>query len=183
VLDTKFLYYDPVKDVDVFQAYSPHGLSEFALASVFTAGNPLQLLYLSAMSRVSPSATPASKPKNSPVSYSGGGGGGSYGGSGNIVDSSPSTDSPAPSATNVPGPQAPSASPVQGNPPVSSNLPPPPTVAFQGNSELIPSSVVAPSQGPGVSIFTVFIEAAAAVSVFLLVVFSVYTRYRQKEKN
>ncbi|MEI7433917.1 MAG: hypothetical protein WCJ93_06680 [Methanomicrobiales archaeon] len=57
VLDTKFLYYDPVKDVDVFQAYSPHGLSNFALMTVYTAGSPLQLLYLSFKERI-PDTTP-----------------------------------------------------------------------------------------------------------------------------
>jgi beta propeller repeat protein len=79
ILTTKYLYYDPVKDIDVFQGYSPHGLSEFALVTVNNPGNPLQLLYLSLSSRV----TPPVPPSNS--NSGGGGGGGSYGGSGNQV--------------------------------------------------------------------------------------------------
>ncbi|HVP95029.1 MAG TPA: PKD domain-containing protein [Methanoregulaceae archaeon] len=181
VLDTKFLYYDPVKDVDVFQAYSPHGLSEFALAPVYTAGNPLQLFYLSVVSRVTPLAAPINKPVNRPASYASGGGGGSYGGSGSTVTSSQSAEPAAPSGTSsgsgsnsiAPG------SPSLNSPPSSETEKVVPAAASSENPAAIPQQIVVSSQGPGISIFTVFVEAAAAISVFLLVVVSIYTRYRK----
>jgi hypothetical protein len=39
------------------------------------------------------------------------------------------------------------------------------------------------SQAPGSSIYTLLIEAAAMVSVILIVVFSVSMRYRRREKD
>ena len=74
VLNTTHLYYDPEKNLDVFDADSPDGLSEFALATVSRSGNPLQLLYLSILSRVSPSSVNAKTQK--PFGKLGGGGGG-----------------------------------------------------------------------------------------------------------
>ncbi len=38
-------------------------------------------------------------------------------------------------------------------------------------------------QIPNSSVFTLFIEAAAMISVVLIVVFSTFTRYRRKDKD
>lgn len=47
VLETKFLYYDETRNVDVFEGISPNGLSQFTLVTVGNYTNPLQMLYLS----------------------------------------------------------------------------------------------------------------------------------------
>jgi beta propeller repeat protein len=196
VLNTTHLYYDPVKNLDVFKADSPNGLSEFALTTVSRSGNPLQLLYLSVLNRVAPPAAGISKSNNPQVSYGGGGGGGSgsYGGSGNTVTPSSSVGSAEQSATPAPdsgtagSPSSPALSesvapdnpapPAQGTPqPVSTN-------------NAVPSKTPAgPNVGgfvvpiPNSSVFSLFIEAAAMISVVLIVVFSTFTRYRRKEKD
>ena len=87
VLDTTFRSHNETRNIDVFCGESPHGLSEFALAKTSMSGNPLQLLYLSLSSRVTPSP-----PINSNTGGGGGGGGGSYGGSGNQVTSAAEPD-------------------------------------------------------------------------------------------
>lgn len=46
ILPTVFLYRDPVKNLDYFEANSPHGLSTFGLAQTTGRGNPLQLITL-----------------------------------------------------------------------------------------------------------------------------------------
>jgi beta propeller repeat protein len=46
VLYATYLYSDPAKNLDFFQADSPRGLSKFALASLSGTGNPLQIVVL-----------------------------------------------------------------------------------------------------------------------------------------
>ncbi len=46
MLWTEFLYHDPVKNLDYFEAFSPHGLSTFGLIQTSRRGNPPQLLVL-----------------------------------------------------------------------------------------------------------------------------------------
>ncbi|HTY15496.1 MAG TPA: PKD domain-containing protein, partial [Methanoregulaceae archaeon] len=195
VLNTTHLYYDPEKDLDVFTADSPHGLSEFTLVSVGKYTNPLQLLYLSILSRVSPATTSAPKPKAAPPSYGGGGGGsGSYGGSGNTVTSSSPAEPAAPVAATASGPGSAGAqqsqeivnSPAQEHSVQQPASPSGPVVT----NNVLPSKtqpganvggIVVPI--PNSSVFSMFIETAAMISVVLIVVFSTYTRYRRKEKD
>ncbi|HVP93903.1 MAG TPA: PKD domain-containing protein [Methanoregulaceae archaeon] len=181
VLNTTYMGYNPINNTDVFQASSPHGFSTFALVTTSNPGNPLQLLYLSILSRVSPSSAPTSKPKIPQVSYGGGGGGGSYGGSGNIVTSSSSTESTASSSPSTPGEGSTvsQSSPDLGSSAFLGNSAPAPQAAATQGNPALPPAAIAPSQGPGISIFTLFVEAAAAISVILLVVFSIYSRYRK----
>lgn len=197
VLKTKFLYYDPVRNVDVFSAYSPHGLSEFGLAPVYTAGSPLQLLYLSFKERITDPLPPvinegtnsggnlANTGAVNHNSLSGGSGtsavGGGAGAGGGI----------APVVSDISGGTPESATIVrQGE--TSDNVPPPVT-ALNGPPALTPiaTSSVPPnhdmakvaSQAPGSSIYTLFIEAAAMVSVILIVVFSVSLGYRRRKED
>lgn len=46
VLQTTFLYHDPVKNLDIFEAESPDGLCTFGLVSLYQSGNPFQMIYL-----------------------------------------------------------------------------------------------------------------------------------------
>jgi hypothetical protein len=80
VLNTSFLYHDPVMNLDYFKAYSPHGLSKFSVSALGGPGNPFQMVYL-AISRGVQSRS------------SGGGGGG--GGGGDVAG-------PAASSTMIP---------------------------------------------------------------------------------
>jgi beta propeller repeat protein len=187
VLNTGFLYFDDVNNLDVFAADSPKGLSDFALTTVSRSGNPLQLLYLSLSSRVSPPPVPP-KNSNSGDSSGGGGGGGSYGGNGNPVTSAvqPDASTASQSETSREGSSVTvlsndgqsksisieSASP--GQPPANSL--PPVSIAPAVNPPALPPQ-------PTNSIFTMLIEVAAMVSVILIVVFSVSIRYRQREKE
>jgi beta propeller repeat protein len=196
VLNTTHIYYDPEKNLDVFEADSPQGLSEFALTTVTRSGNPLQLLYLSVLNRVSPSSAPTTKPKSPSVSYGGGGGGGSgsYGGSGNTVTPSSAAESAAPSATSAPGS---GSTESQSSPALSDNVVPDnPAPPIEGTPQPVSTDNAMPSKAPagsGVggfvvpipnsSVFSLFIEAAAMISVVLIVVFSTFTRYRRKEKD
>jgi beta propeller repeat protein len=54
VLPTRFLYNDPVKKLDYFEADSPRGLSTFVLTQLAGSGNPLQLITLTITSHVNP---------------------------------------------------------------------------------------------------------------------------------
>ena len=57
VLDTRYKFSDPVKNLDYFEAESPHGLSTFGLSSLTGAGNPFQLITLTVASHISPPDT------------------------------------------------------------------------------------------------------------------------------
>jgi hypothetical protein len=46
VLNTTFIGHDPIRNVDLFKAESPHGLSTFGLASLSKSGNIPQLVNL-----------------------------------------------------------------------------------------------------------------------------------------
>jgi beta propeller repeat protein len=181
ILATKFLYYDPVKDVDVFQGDSPHGLSEFALVTVNNPGNPLQMLYLSVANRANPSI-----PTGNLNPGGSGGGGGNYGGSGNQVTSTsePDTSKGGQSETahemtsgeslSNNGESAPkSQESVFSSPPNNNPVP-------QASQVPVANPPVLPPQ-PTNSIFSMIIEAAAIVSIFVLVVFSVYMRNRKQD--
>jgi len=183
VLDTKFLYYDPVRKVDVFQAYSPQGLSEFALMPVYTAGNPLQMIYLSLNTRVTPTPAPTPAPMSTrtiPYGSAGGGGGGGYSGSGTIgtvpvtqgaaTGTTPSLNEQsialADDGALIPSEQAGARSEVP--------LPSP------SGHVSVPPQAVAPTQGMTVSIFTVVAELAIMVSACVLVMVSIYVRRKNQ---
>jgi beta propeller repeat protein len=69
VLDTRYLGHDDERDLDLFMAESPSGLSTFGLASLSKSGNFFQMLYLSISTAVS----------------GGGGSGGGGGGGGDVA--------------------------------------------------------------------------------------------------
>ena len=52
VLQTRYLYTDPVKDLDYFEADSPRGLSTFGLSRLSGSGNPFQLITLTVASHI-----------------------------------------------------------------------------------------------------------------------------------
>ena len=179
VLETKFLYYDETRNVDVFEGISPNGLSQFTLVTVGHYTNPLQMLYLSLSIRVPP-PVPASNPNSG-----GGGGGGSYGGSGNQVTqaaSEPAATKGSQSGTVQEGTSGASS----GNNREPNSLTTESVAAGQPSASPVPRVSNAPAANPPVlppqptnSIFTMLIEAAAIVSIFVLVVFSIYTRNRK----
>ena len=182
VLPTKFLYYDPVKDIDVFQGYSPHGLSEFALVTVNNPGNPLQMLYLSVANRAAPPV-----PTSNSNTGGGGGGGGSYGGSGNQIISVPEPDASKGSQQATAQEGIPEILP--GNSGQSSYLSTESVSPGQLSANPVQPVSNAPAANPPAlplqptnSIFTMIIEAAAIISVSMLVVISVYMRSRGRDK-
>ena len=176
VLPTTFLGNNYDENLDYFRADSPHGLSTFVISSLHGSGNPLQMFYMSVSSRV---VSPAS-------GGGGGGGGGSYGGSGNQLTSVSSLESPK-------GIQAETAQEMTSGASSSNN----------GHTDLqslgtassdppsanpVPQSSKAPATNPAVlppqptnSIFAMLVEAAAIVSIFALVVFSIYVRNRKQD--
>lgn len=79
VLDTRYIGHDDERDLDLFMAESPLGLSTFGLASLSKSGNFFQMLYLSISTAVS----------------GGGGSGGGGGGGGDVAG-------PAASSTTIP---------------------------------------------------------------------------------
>jgi len=185
VLNTSYLGYDPLDGVDVFQAYSPYGLSEFALTTVSNPGNPLQMLYLSVSARVPP-PSPTSNSNTAGGGGGGGGGGGSYGGSGNQLTSSSTSESPK-------GTQSGTVQEVTSGAPLTNNGqsgsqsqesvssgPPSDNPVPQASKAPAANPPVLPPQ-PTNSIFAMLVEAAAIVSIFVLVVFSVYMRSRKQD--
>jgi PKD repeat protein len=52
VLRTRYLYTDPVKELDYFEADSPRGLSTFGLSLLSGSGNPFQLITLTIASHI-----------------------------------------------------------------------------------------------------------------------------------
>jgi beta propeller repeat protein len=73
VLPSRFLFNDPVKNLDYFEIDSPHGLSTFGLSSLSGSGNPLQLITLTVTSHVNP---PSSPPVDTDSGIQGGAGAG-----------------------------------------------------------------------------------------------------------
>ena len=202
VLKTKFLYYDPVRNVDVFSAYSPHGLSEFGLAPVYTAGSPLQLLYMSFKERIPEITPPASNGgtqnggnygNTGSVNHNGetsastsGGGGGNYDASGNQVTPASEPDTSKGSQTET-SQQLTSGTSISGN---RQSTPSSQESMSSGQSSANPGSqsskvpVANPAAIPpqtNNSIFILIIEAAAMVSIFVLVIFSIYVRNRKMD--
>jgi len=176
VLSTMFLGNNSDENLDYFKVDSPHGLSTFVISSLHGSGNPLQLFYLSVSSRVVPPA--------STVGGGGGGGGGSYGGSGNLVTSETGSDTAKGSQSGTSKDVASGSSTTDSGQSRSSPGESVSSAESSANS-LSPASQVPavnppvlPSQ-PTNSVFTMVIETAAMVSVILIAVFSVYTRYRK----
>ena len=187
VLPVQSALYDTLNGTYIFQADSPNGLSDFALVTVNNPGNPLQMLYLSIAGRIAPASSQPGSSSGS-GSYSsrggGGGGGGSYGGSGSAsAVSTQSSKSATKEILTVPADgnngrsltQPEPASRVEKNTPQGSPLP----AASPGNAQAPAAPAVASSQGPSVSIYTLLVEIAVMVSVTILVVFSIFTRYRK----
>jgi beta propeller repeat protein len=81
VLPTRYLYSDPGKNLDYFEADSPDGLSKFSVVGLSYSGNPFQLLVLSI------------------TRYLTGGGGGGGGGGGSSSSGSTIAATPSPTAT------------------------------------------------------------------------------------
>lgn len=174
VLPTTFLENNDDKNLDYFRADSPHGLSTFVISSLHGSGNPLQMFYMSVSSRVAP-----------PVS-GGGGGGGSYGGNGNPVTSvsEPDVVKGAQSATAQEG----ESGEVLRNNGQTTSQSQESVPQGQGLASPVPRDSTVPAANPPVlppqptnSIFTLVLEAAAIISVCLLIVFSVYTRNRKMD--
>ena len=181
VLNTTFDLHNETENVDVFRAYSPHGLSKFALAKTSMSGNPLQMLYLSVANRANPPV-----PTGNLNTGGGGSGGGSYGGSGNQVLSAPEPDA---SKGNQPGTAQEGEPEISsGNNGKSSSLsqesvsPDPPSAppVPQVSNAPVPNPPAIPPQ-PTNSIFTMIIEVATIISVSLLVMISVYMRSRKPD--
>jgi hypothetical protein len=101
VLPTRYLYSDPVTNLDYFEADSPNGLSKFTIAGLSYAGNPFQLLTLFWTSHFGNTGSSGSS--------SGGGGGGGGSGGGSVETSSTVTATQTPVATPV---DIPVASPI-----------------------------------------------------------------------
>lgn len=170
VLNTTFAGLDPTAKTEYFRAESPGGLSSFTLATLTGTGNPLQMAYLSVSNRVG-----------------GAGGGGGYGGSGNPTPSPVTeeqksqpakTEAPSeeqPTGASMPTPPGP-APRIQETPPAPTGLP-----GEQQQAGAPVDAIAATSQAPGTSIFTLVMQGGAMVSVVLIVVVSVYARYRKQD--
>lgn len=183
VLETTYNSHNETGNIDVFCGDSPHGLSEFALVKTSMPGNPLQMLYLSLSSRVTPSP-----PSNSNTVVGGGGGGGGYGGSGNqvIPASEPGASTVGQVETSKEGSTITALSNDGQSASVSGeSVSPdgPPANSLQRESHVPVANPPALPPQPTNSIFTMVIEVVALVSVILIVVFSVSLRYRQWEKE
>ncbi|MDD1717474.1 MAG: PEGA domain-containing protein, partial [Methanoregulaceae archaeon] len=145
VLNTTYLYSDPVRNLDYYQAYSPNGTSTFVFTSLFKTGGPFPL-FAALFKNVFPppgssgSSPPASNsPTAAPTSTGGGGTGG--GGLGNIggatttppptvpVPTSPPPEQPPIVTAEQPGQSPPSQIPTPGVPPVTPASLPPTTAA------------------------------------------------------
>ena len=112
VLNTTFVYHDPVQNLDYFQAYSPHGGSKFSVSALGGPGSIFQMLYLTISSYVKPQS-------GSAAVGGGGGGGGTYSGVAGLGISSTPVATPTPDATLTPRPTITSAEPTS-----SPNAPP-----------------------------------------------------------
>jgi hypothetical protein len=177
VLPTTFLGNNSDENMDYFKADSPRGLSTFVISSLHGSGNPLQLFYLSVSTRVVPSTS---------TGGGGGGGGGSYGGNGNKVTSTSEPDTskgtqPATAEEKITG------TALSNNGQTSTQSQGPGSSGPQ-SANPVPQASKVPAANPPVlppqptnSIFTMLIEAAAIVSIFVLVVSSIYLRNRKQD--
>ena len=68
VLPTRYLSHDPVKNLDYFEADSPHGLSTFGLSALSGSGNPLQLITLTLASHIDPPSPQTNPSSDSDIS-------------------------------------------------------------------------------------------------------------------
>ncbi|MEI6840622.1 MAG: PKD domain-containing protein [Methanomicrobiales archaeon] len=181
VLPTIFIGNNSEENLDYFMADSPRGLSTFVISSLHGSGNPLQLFYMSVSSRITPTG-------NTGGGGGGGGGGGSYGGSGSQVTSVPEPDASKGSQSGIvqdgAAMNAPSNDGQSGFVSQESVLPdqPPANPVPKVSYAPAPNPPALPLQ-PTSSVFTILIEAAAMISVVMIVVFSVSLRYRRREKD
>lgn len=167
ILNTTFAGIDPVTNIEYFRAESPKGLSSFTLATLTGTGNPLQLAYLSVSSRVSA-----------------GGGGGGIGIGGNPTPSPVAEEQkfePENKEEPIGGSISETSESIQPeSTPGYQVTPSPPGLPGQPHGAT-DEVIAATSQTPGTSIFTALVQGSAIVSVVLIVLFSIYVRYRKQE--
>ncbi len=120
VLNTTFIGHDPERNLDLFQAESPNGLSTFGLASLSKSGNILQLINM-VFAR---------------IAGSGGGGGG---GGSSSTSTSPGTSTTSPQATASPplSQEGTSSLPLEEQPP-GPGEPPAPGITSQEVGTSVP---------------------------------------------
>jgi beta propeller repeat protein len=109
VLPTRFLYNDPVKNLDYFEADSPRGFSTFGLSQLAGSGNPLQLVTLTIASHVNPENQNTNENTVRDTS-SGDSGGGTGAGAGQRVQTAVLTPAPTVNTTLTPLPPDPGTS-------------------------------------------------------------------------
>ncbi|NYT20523.1 MAG: PKD domain-containing protein [Methanomicrobiales archaeon] len=170
VLDTSFIFHDPVSNRDYFSARSPDGFSRFAVSALGGPGNPLQIIYLTISGAVSP-----------PSSGGGGGGGG-----GPSTSTGPATSEVTPEGTVSPPPSTmgpvDTDSPPTEEGPDSEIISPPPAETPQAKE-----SAVTPTSGeqgflgslvePTSSLITLKSLSVIFVVIFVTVVF--YLRWKR----
>jgi beta propeller repeat protein len=177
VLNTTFIGHDPVRDLDLFRAESPNGLSTFGLASLSKSGSIPQLIQMIATRAIGPGG-------------GGGGGGGDDGGSTHTQSSATvTTTSASTSAASPPPPQA-TALPTQGSAPAP--IPPVSVVTQQVMPEGTGEPLGQPSTGQQAAspleFFTtgttsiVILKNISIVFVVIFVTIVFYYRWRQKEE-
>ncbi|MDD1707700.1 MAG: PKD domain-containing protein [Methanoregulaceae archaeon] len=172
VLNTSYLYHDPVQNLDYFRASSPGGMSRFAVSALGGPGNPFQMLYLSISQAV--------KPKTS----SGGGGGGGTS-SGVAGAGTPITQVPtqSPSAIQTP---IPTVTHMQEASPSPTEIPGSETHQESGQ-EGVPTAT-SEQAGMSTAIFTegttamVLLKNLSVVGVVVIVTVVFYFRWKREEE-
>jgi len=168
VLNTTFIGHDQVRNLDLFQAESPNGLSTFGLTSLSKSGNIFQILQLTASKAIGPS-----------------GGGGGVGGSGGDSPASTTTSpTAAPAGTAV----------IQATSPPSNEQVPATVLETQVPAEIPPEVPAAPGETeglsapepPGLSPFgpssIIFLKNLSIVFVVIFVTMLFYLRWKRKEE-
>ena len=168
-LETEFLYHDDERNMDIFRAYSPKGLSTFGVVSTSKSGNVFQMLYLS-LSRVL-----------SPIGGSGGTRTSSgLAGAGStptpITTTAPDlVPSPITTVTPIGNGPGPTVSP-QGTPPGDEEKPvPPESPQDNGNPYTTP-----PGTLPSVPATMVMLKNLSVVFVVILVTVVFYLRWKRR---
>jgi beta propeller repeat protein len=168
ILNTTFIGYDPVHNLDLFRAESPNGLSTFGVASLSRSGSIPQLIQMIATRALAPSG-------------GGGGGGGDNGGS--AAPKSATTTS----VTSVPTPRATSQATAL---PTQIHSTPP---EIQPTSVIQPGVTASPGEtgtqpAPGqespswIGIFPTAISSFSIVFVVIFVTIVFYYRWKRKEE-
>jgi hypothetical protein len=166
VVNTSFLYHDPVQNLDYFQAYSPSGMSKFSVSALGGPENLFRLFYLV--------IAPVVKPETG-----GGGGGGSYGG----VAGAGSTVTPVQTQTSTPTltpiPTLPRGAPD--SPPTVSGSPTPTNPPDSVTPPVTEVPAVPPTDGAG-SEGMVLLKNLAVVFAVVLVALVLYLRWNKREQ-